>query len=571
MRKYTAHTHTATIAALTVFCMLLPVNTCAFQWVQIDVGSISPACTSTETYDLSGTDLNDIWGSGSSNIYAIGDVGPTGAGTVLHYTGREWRLADFSPDKADRDLQTIWGADGDNVFIGARQNRTVYYFNGSGWEKVSSNNLSGKGIYDLWGVSVNKIWAPGNLFIGSFLIATYYYNMQYLDIDNSNVNKAESDPPTMFNIDLYGVWGSSEQNVYAVGEYGCKKNTLMLCQSGTHTNIIHTTGWKEGYDWTAVETGSTETLYGIWGSAADDIFAVGEFGTILHYDGTSWSTMDSPTGNNLNAVWGSAAGDVYAVGNSGTILHHDGSSWAAMPSSTGSDLNSVWGSSADTVFIAGSSGTLLKGEPLCGDGTLDPGEQCEIDTDCPAGQFCQGCQCVQPVCGNGIVEGAEECESDADCPAGRYCDGCTCVEPECGNGVIEPGETCESDADCPSGQCQDCTCQTLVTISDLNASPGNRKVVLTWATASEVDSAGFNIYRSKNKGGYTQINSGLIPARGSQTAGARYRYIDTGVKNRTRYSYIIEDIDIFGEAVSHGPVSATPGLVVNPGLFGAEQ
>ena len=47
-----------------------------------------------------------------------------------------------------------------------------------------------------------------------------------------------------------------------------------------------------------MDSGSAEPLYGIWGSSATDVCAVGAAwdktaipskGIILHYDGTSWS------------------------------------------------------------------------------------------------------------------------------------------------------------------------------------------------------------------------------------------------------------------------------------------
>ena len=44
-------------------------------------------------------------------------------------------------------------------------------------------------------------------------------------------------------------------------------------------------------------------------------------------------------------VWGSSGSDVFAVGNGGTILHYDGSAWSAMTSGTTFALNGVWGSS----------------------------------------------------------------------------------------------------------------------------------------------------------------------------------------------------------------------------------
>jgi hypothetical protein len=75
-----------------------------------------------------------------------------------------------------------------------------------------------------------------------------------------------------------------------------------------------------------------EFLKGIWGAAADDVFAVGDGGTILHYDGADWRPMASGIGENLEAIWGVSGTDVFAVGTGGTILHYDGVDWNPMPS-----------------------------------------------------------------------------------------------------------------------------------------------------------------------------------------------------------------------------------------------
>ena len=55
-------------------------------------------------------------------------------------------------------------------------------------------------------------------------------------------------------------------------------------------------------------------LFGIWGSSATDVFAVGRRGTILHYNGSNWSPMTSGTTTDLVDVWGSSSNDVFAVG-----------------------------------------------------------------------------------------------------------------------------------------------------------------------------------------------------------------------------------------------------------------
>jgi hypothetical protein len=94
---------------------------------------------------------------------------------------------------------------------------------------------------------------------------------------------------------------------------------------------------------------------------------VGDYGTVLHYDGGSWSAMSSVTHNELWGVWGSSGSDVFAVGNLGTILHYDGGSWSPMSSSTTNPLDSVWGSGGSDVFVAG-AGAILHGNHLFSSG-----------------------------------------------------------------------------------------------------------------------------------------------------------------------------------------------------------
>ncbi|MCK4389834.1 MAG: chitobiase/beta-hexosaminidase C-terminal domain-containing protein [Desulfobacterales bacterium] len=148
---------------------------------------------------------------------------------------------------------------------------------------------------------------------------------------------------------LNGIWGSSGNKVFAVGD------------SGT---ILH----YDGSHWSRMSSGTYAGLNAVWGSSRSDVFAVGGYGTILHYDGSEWSEMSNPlTGSEtiLLGVWGSSGSDVFAVGGyvygafSGTILHYDGSEWSEMSTSTTDWLKAVWGSSGSDVFAVGELGTIL--------------------------------------------------------------------------------------------------------------------------------------------------------------------------------------------------------------------
>jgi hypothetical protein len=99
---------------------------------------------------------------------------------------------------------------------------------------------------------------------------------------------------------------------------------------------------------------------------------------------------------------------------------------------------------------------------------------------------------------------------------------------------------------------------TAITLVSFEAIAGMAEVQLTWETASEIDNAGFNIWRSEVEDGpYTQLNTGLIPAQGDADTGASYVYTDTTVAEGVTYYYKLEDVDIYGTSTFHGPVSAT--------------
>jgi hypothetical protein len=146
---------------------------------------------------------------------------------------------------------------------------------------------------------------------------------------------------------LGGVWGSSGSDVFAVGDGGTIR----------HYN---------GTIWDTSPSGTTGILNGVWGSSstdvngfANDVFAVGDTGTILRYNGSAWSSMTSGTTNILIGVWGTANNNVFAVGLGNTILRYNGSSWSSMTNWTyWPPLYGIWGSSGSDVYAVGEYGII---------------------------------------------------------------------------------------------------------------------------------------------------------------------------------------------------------------------
>ncbi|WP_394824441.1 WD40/YVTN/BNR-like repeat-containing protein [Pendulispora albinea] len=134
--------------------------------------------------------------------------------------------------------------------------------------------------------------------------------------------------------DLAGVWGSGAQDVWAVG-YG---------------QIEH---W-DGANWTSSDVGAA--LEGIWGAGPRDVWSVGAGGTVLHYNGSAWLPVDAGTKADLHGVWGSGHANVWAVGEAasrrGTILHFDGNVWSEQKQvETG--LTAIAGGAAGPLAVGG--------------------------------------------------------------------------------------------------------------------------------------------------------------------------------------------------------------------------
>lgn len=112
-----------------------------------------------------------------------------------------------------------------------------------------------------------------------------------------------------------------------------------------------------------LSTGVDVTLYGVWGASTGEVFAVGgnvdgsqPRTALFRHDGQQWtSVMQPPEANNrtLFKVWGTAANDVWVCGQAGLLLHYDGESWTTVASGTFESLFTVHGSPS-TVVVGGS-------------------------------------------------------------------------------------------------------------------------------------------------------------------------------------------------------------------------
>lgn len=79
--------------------------------------------------------------------------------------------------------------------------------------------------------------------------------------------------------------------------------------------------------------------------------------------------------------------------------------------------------------------------------------------------------------------------------------------------------------------------------------------VITWETASEVNTAGFNVYRSPaGDGPWTKVNDAIIPPAEDPVRGGAYRFTDPAARPGVTYFYLLEEVEQNGQVNRFAPI-----------------
>jgi hypothetical protein len=261
----------------------------------------------------SGTEFNAVSGSGASDVWMVG----LGTASATHWNGTTLELEALG---AECNAYGVAVRPGATWAVGCAG--TITRREGNTW--VPFPNGLGRALLAVHGTSATDVWAVGE---GS----------QTLHFDGTRWMTGSAGGRAQLNT----VFAVSKDEVW-VAE-GVPSQTDALVRRRTAA------GWQ-------AMTPASPPIYGLWASSANDVWAVGEAGLIYHYDGTGpgMVVVASGTSKTLKGVWGTAANDVWAVGDSGTLLHWAGGPvWTVESSGTSNDLSAVWASSASEVWVTG--------------------------------------------------------------------------------------------------------------------------------------------------------------------------------------------------------------------------
>jgi photosystem II stability/assembly factor-like uncharacterized protein len=111
--------------------------------------------------------------------------------------------------------------------------------------------------------------------------------------------------------------------------------------------------------WKEQESGTSLELYSVSALDSSHVWAVGNIGKILFFDGVSWAVQPLVTAQKLNSVSALDSSHVWVVGNSGKILFFDGVSWAVQTSGTYDEYYGVFALDTTHIWAVGEDGTIL--------------------------------------------------------------------------------------------------------------------------------------------------------------------------------------------------------------------
>lgn len=116
---------------------------------------------------------------------------------------------------------------------------------------------------------------------------------------------------------------------------------------------------KQSADWATISSPTSNQITTSWGLSATDIWAAGDSGTLLHYNGTSWTTQTSPTAAGIHTIWASSSSDVWLGTNDGKIYHYDGSNWSLSYSDVNIlEVHTISGTGSSDVWAAAYSSSI---------------------------------------------------------------------------------------------------------------------------------------------------------------------------------------------------------------------
>jgi hypothetical protein len=242
-------------------------------------------------------------------------------------------------------LLSLWGSSSDMFVVGADdgQGPVVLHWDGSVWTRLDTGTTGD--LWWVWSDGGDTVWMSGEA--GRMLTYTRSTGAFAEEVITNPVYK------------LFGVWGTSPTDIWTVG------GDITGNADGV---ILHWDGvsWGEAFATPREGTpGGPRQAFKVWGSGPSDVWVVGTFALVMHWDGAVWESFPPPVyeTTTLTTVSGTGPDGVWMVGGPGNarVAHWDGTTLTddtPPPQDIVPGFNGVYASSTHGVVACGESGSI---------------------------------------------------------------------------------------------------------------------------------------------------------------------------------------------------------------------
>lgn len=266
-----------------------------------------------------GNTLNAIASISNQQMIAVGDKG-----TIIHWNGTNSLIQNQLPPE---NLHDIFVVSSSEIYV-VGDNATFLSYDGMNWHRELQ--FSPFHIYCIWGPGSEHLFAAGEQ--ASIFMRE---NEMWHPIYHSDENKHT----------FYDIWGASKEKVFFVGR-------------DSSQGMIYE--W-DGATVTSMSIPECKTLYCVWGTDENNVYAAGDGRVILHYNGSQWQVMQQYHDDScIHDIWGPDNNHIYAVGgdlNGGLLLHKNNEKWEKEDYSFYHWLNGISGKN-NHVMVVGENGSV---------------------------------------------------------------------------------------------------------------------------------------------------------------------------------------------------------------------
>lgn len=284
--------------------------------------------------------LMSVTGTSASDVWAVGADTRDGNGAlVLHFDGSSWRRKQTG---VEADLWWVHAFGPESLLMGGTKG-TILHYDGQQFTRMDTPRLGQ--VFGIWGASEDDVWAVGGEPDAEPGFLWHSDGNAWSDMSTRLPDSIQKTP-------LFKVWGRNQSDVWIVGLDGVAVHwdgsTLELGATGTKERLFTVHGSPSG----------KPAFVAVGGDASP---------VLVQNDGTAWHTLKpNPAPTQLFGVFMHSEKLGYAVGYDGIVLGYDGSAWKLLNTAfeLTNPLHSVWVDPSGGVWAVG--GDVLSPVPTDG-------------------------------------------------------------------------------------------------------------------------------------------------------------------------------------------------------------